>query len=401
MKFNYQARNKKGETQTGVIEASSRDAAAQLLSRHDLYVTLLDEERAAPVYSRRLAFLDRVAVRDIMLFSRQLSIMFQSRVSLVEALQVLGSQMKNANFKEKIFEISESVEGGTAFSQAIEKYPSIFSLFYVNMVKSGEASGTLSGVLDYLADHLEREYYLASKIKGALVYPMFIVFLAVAVLFLMMYFVIPNLSRVLESTGAELPGITKMVLWLAGFTRAWGWLLFLFSGVAAFMVFRYSKTKEGKRFFSILSLQTPALKQFLSMVYLSRFAENLSTLIAGGLPIVQCLDITANIIGNDVYKDIIEEAREEVKKGSRISQVLQKYPSKFPPVFTQMVFVGEKSGTLDKSLMSIVRFYQKEVEGAVERLLSVLEPALIVVLGLLVGGMMAAVMLPLYNMASF
>lgn len=401
MKFNYQARGKKGETQTGVIEASSKEAAAQLLSRHDLYVTLLEEEKAASVYSKRLAFFDRVSVREIMLFSRQLSIMFQSRVSLVEALQVLGSQMKNASFKEKIFEISESVEGGTTFSQAIEHYPSLFSSFYVNMVKSGEASGTLSGVLEYLADHLEREYYLSSKIKGALVYPMFIVFLALAVLFLMMYFVIPNLSRVLESTGTELPGVTKAVLWLAGFTRAWGWLLFLLSGIGAFLAYKYAKTKEGKRFLSILYLKIPALSQFLQMIYLSRFAENLSTLIGGGLPIVQCLDITANIIGNDVYKDIIEEAREEVRKGSRISQVLQKYPTEFPPVFTQMVFVGEKSGTLDKSLMSIVRFYQKEVEGAVERILSVLEPALIVVLGLLVGGMMAAVMLPLYNMASF
>jgi type IV pilus assembly protein PilC len=401
MKFNYQARDKKGKTQTGVIEASSRDAAAQLLSRHDLYVTLLEEEKAAPAYSKRLAFFDRVSVRDIMLFSRQLSIMFQSRVSLVEALQVLASQMKNASFKEKIFEISESVEGGTAFSQAIEKYPAIFSSFYVNMVKSGEASGTLSGVLDYLADHLEREYYLASKIKGALVYPMFIVFLALAVLFLMMYFVIPNLSRVLGATGVELPAITKLVLWLAAFTRSWGWLLFLLSGLGVFLLFRYAKTKEGKRFFSILYLKIPSLNQFLSMIYLSRFAENLSTLIGGGLPIVQCLDITANIIGNDVYKDIIQEAREEVKRGNRISQVLQRYPSQFPPVFTQMVFIGEKSGTLDKSLTSIVRFYEKEVAGAVEKLLSVLEPALIVVLGLLVGGMMAAVMLPLYKMASF
>lgn len=401
MKFNYQARNKKGETQTGVVEASSREAAAQLLSRHDVYVTLLEEEKAAPIYRKRLAFFDRVPIRDIMLFSRQLSIMFQSRVSLVEALSVLGSQMKNAKFKEKIFEISESVEGGTAFSQAIAQYPSLFSSFYVNMVKSGEASGTLSGVLEYLADHLEREYYLASKIKGALVYPMFIVFLAVAVLFLMMYFVIPNLSRVLESTGAELPAITKAVLWLAGVTRGWGWLLLLLSGLGAFLVYRYGKTKEGKRFLSVLFLKIPSLSQFLSMIYLSRFAENLSTLIAGGLPIVQCLDITASIIGNDVYKDIIQEAKEEVKKGSRISQVLSKYPSQFPPVFVQMVFVGEKSGTLDKSLMSIVRFYQKEVEGAVEKLLSVLEPALIVVLGLLVGGMMASVMLPLYNMASF
>jgi len=217
----------------------------------------------------------------------------------------------------------------------------------------------------------------------------------------MMYFVIPNLSKVLEATGAELPAITKVVLWLAGFTRSWGWILFLLSGIGAFLVYRYSKTKEGKRFFSILYLKIPSLNQFLQMIYLSRFAENLSTLIGGGLPIVQCLDITANIIGNDVYKDILEEAMEEVKRGGKISQVLQKHPSQFPPVFTQMVFVGEKSGTLDKSLMSIVRFYQKEVEGAVERLLSVLEPALIVVLGLLVGGMMASVMLPLYNMASF
>src|SRR3989338_91862 len=221
MKFNYQARNKKGETQTGVIEASSREAAAQLLSRHDLYVTILEEEKATHVFSKRLAFFDRVSVRDIMLFSRQLSIMFQSRVSLVEALQVLGSQMRNSSFKEKIFEISESVEGGTAFSAAIEKYPVIFSSFYVSMVKSGEASGTLSGVLEYLADHLEREYYLSSKIKGALVYPMFIVFLAFALLFLMFFFVTPTRSRVWESPGTEPPAVTKMVLWLAGFTRSW------------------------------------------------------------------------------------------------------------------------------------------------------------------------------------
>ncbi|MDA1337571.1 MAG: type II secretion system F family protein [bacterium] len=400
MKFNYQARDKSGKTQSGVIESSSKEGALQILAGHNLFVTFLDAVETRPLFERNIAFFERVSLRDIMMFSRQLSVMFVSRVPLVEALQTLASQTKSKSFKEKIFRLSEEVEGGTPFSSALAKYPDVFSPFYINMVKSGEASGTLSDVLEYLADHMEREYHLVSKIRSALVYPAFIVFLAFAVLSLLMFFVIPNLSRVLEQTGQELPGITKFVLTLASLFRGFWWVFLLMAGGGIFFFFRWKKTPEGTEFLSRLYLKIPLLSSFLRMIYLSRFAENLSTLISGGIPIVQALDITSRIVGNALYSEIIKEAKSEVQKGNQISTVLQKYPAEFPPVFTQMVFVGEKSGTLDKTLSNVVSFYQKEVERTVEAFLSIVEPALIVFLGLVVGGLLASVLLPLYQIGS-
>lgn len=400
MKFNYQARDQKGKTQSGVIEASSREAALQLLAGHNLFVTLLEAAEARPFFERNIQFFERVSLRDVMMFSRQLSVMFVSRVPLVEALQTLAAQTKSRFFKEKIFRLSEEVKGGTSFSQALAKHPNVFSVFYINMVKSGEASGTLSSVLEYLADHMEREYHLVSKIRSALVYPAFIVFLAFAVLSLLMFFVIPNLSKVLEQTGQELPAVTQFVLALASLLQGFWWIFLLVLGGALVLFFRWRKTAEGIKTLSILYLKIPLLGSFLRMIYLTRFAENLSTLISGGLPIVQALDITGRIVGNTVYTGIVEEAKSEVQKGNQISTVLQKYPAEFPPVFTQMVFVGEKSGTLDKTLSNIVSFYQKEVERQVGAFLSVVEPALIVFLGLIVGGLLASVLLPLYQLGS-
>ncbi|MDP2735094.1 MAG: type II secretion system F family protein, partial [bacterium] len=385
---------------SGVVEASSKEAALQLLSSHGLFVTLLETGEERPFFERSIKLFERVGLRDIMMFSRQLSVMFQSRVPLVEALQTLASQTKNSAFRERMFRLSEAVEGGTPFSEALTQYPDMFSVFYVNMVKSGEASGTLSDVLDYLAEHLEREYELVSKIRSALVYPAFVVFLSFAVLFLLMFFVIPNLSSVLEETGQELPPITQAVLGFAFFLRSFWWVLFSLIGAGVVFLVRWRQTPEGKRFFSKAMLRIPLLSSFLRMIYITRFAENLSTLIAGGLPIVQALDITGSIVGNDVYQDIINEAKTGVQKGDRISNVLQKYPSEFPPVFTQMMFVGEKSGSLDKTLNSIVGFYQKEVERQVEAFLSIIEPALIVFLGVVVGGLLASVLLPLYQLSS-
>ena len=400
MKFNYQAKGKKGKTQSGVIEASSREAALALLATHNLFVTFLEAAEARPLFEKNIAFFERVSLRDIMMFSRQLSVMFVSRVPLVEALRTLASQTTSRLFKEKIFRLSEEVEGGTLFSQALAKYPDVFSPFYVNMVKSGEASGTLSSVLEYLADHMEREYHLVSKIRSALVYPAFIVFLAFSVLGLLMFFVIPNLTKVLEQTGQKLPAVTQFVLTLATLFRAFWWVFFAGLGGAVFFFFRWKSTPEGARLLNRFYLKVPLLNSFLRMIYLSRFAENLSTLISGGLPIVQALDITGRIVGSSVYAEIIEEAKSEVQKGNQISTVLQKYPTEFPPVFTQMVFVGEKSGTLDKTLSNIVSFYQKEVDRTVEAFLSIIEPALIVFLGLIVGGLLASVLLPLYQLGS-
>ena len=399
MKFNYQARTKKGEIQSGTAEASSREAAISLLQKYGLYVTILEEAEAPPIYARRIKFFERIPAAEIVLFSRQLSILFKSKVSLVEALEVLAIQTKNPDFKEKIFKMAEDVEGGTALSGALSRHPKIFSSFYIAMVKAGEASGKLSEALSYLAEHLEREYRLIARIRGAMIYPAMVVFIAVLVLALMMFFVVPQLTKVLGETGAELPLATQMIIGLSAFLKKWGWILILILIGLIIGLFRYYRTKEGKKFFDQAFLRLPLAGPLLKMIYLSRFAENLSTLISGGLPIAQALEITGGIVGNTTYKEIIFKARDEVRRGEPISSVLGRSPENFPPVFTQMILVGEKTGTLDKTLMDVVDFYQKEVDRTVENLLSILEPALIVFLGLVVAGLMAAILMPLYQMA--
>lgn len=398
MKFNYQARTKEGKVYTGQVEASSREAALLLLQKHGLFVTILEEAEAPPLYARRIKFFEKISRKDIVLFSRQLSIMFKSKIPLVESLKTLVAQTKNFELREKILEISEEIEGGTAFSKTLARYPQIFSPLYISMVKAGEASGTLSESLEYLAEHLEREYHLTSKLRGALIYPALILFVVVLVLILMVFFVIPQLSAVLEGTVETVPTVTKMVIGVAAFLKEWGWL-FVLAGIILILVsFRYYRTKSGKRFFDKRFLKLPIIGSILMQVYLSRFAENLSTLIAGGLPIAQALEIVGEIVGNLSYQEVIFETRDEVRKGVPISSVLARAPEVFPPVFVQMTLVGERTGTLDTSLMHLVNFYKREIDRAIDNLLSLLEPALILVLGVVVAGLMISILLPLYKM---
>lgn len=268
------------------------------------------------------------------------------------------------------------------------------------MVKRGEALGKLSDVLDYLADHLEREYALRGKVKGAMVYPLFVLGIAAAVVTLLMVLVLPNLIEVLKESGQELPAMTKVVIAFSDFYKRLWWIAALLGIVVWAGLFRFFKTKRGRRMFHAFVLRAPLFGSLSKMVYITRFGENLSTLIAGGVPIVQALGITGNIVGNEVYEDIILKAKDALTQGDRMSDVLQKYPGQFPSVFTQMVKIGEKSGALDVTLLEIVRFYQKEVDRSIDAFLSILEPLLIVVLGLFVGGLMAAVVVPLYQIGS-
>lgn len=400
MKFNYQARTKTGEIRSGVIEASSKEAAAAVLQRYGLYVTFLEETSVQPFWLKKIKLFDRVPKKELVMFSRQFSIMFKSRVSLMESLNVLAGQIRSPLFKEYIEKISEDVRGGVALSQALSYYPKVFSPFYVSMVKAGEASGTLSSSLEYLADHLEREYNLSGKIKGAMVYPCFILIVMFAVLVVMLWFVVPQMTELLKETGQELPFLTRFVLGVSDFLRRWGWLIAVSLAVLLVGVFQFSKSKSGKSFFDEKLLRLPFLGSSLKMICLSRFAENLSVLISGGLSIVQALEITGFIVDNTVYQKIIFAVRDEVRKGGMINTVLVKRPDFFPPVFTQMVLVGERTGTLDSTLMNLVDFYEKEVDRSITVLLSLLEPIMLLFLGLVVGGLVASILMPLYQITA-
>jgi len=397
MKFFYQARSKTGKIQAGTVEASDRDSAFELLKSRGLYVTSL-EKAITPVYAKKIKLFERVSNKEIVAFSRQLAIMFKSKVPIVETFRTLAQQTKNDTFREKILKIAEEVEGGTSLSQALSMFPKLFSPFYINMVKSGEASGKLTDVFLYLADYLERESAFRSKIKGAMIYPLFILFVFVVVFAVVVVYVIPQLTAVLEETGKELPWITLQVMGLSNFMRTKGWIILIVLAAAIFGIYRLLKTKKGKAAFDQYVLRMPILKGFLKKLYLSRFALNLSTLISGGLPIAQSLEITGEVVGNTVYRNIILETKEEVRKGETISSVLNKHSKYISPFFFQMVSVGEKTGTLDSSLANAVDFYQDDVERALEGFVKILEPLFIIILGLIVAGLLGAVLMPLYSM---
>ena len=396
MKFLYQARTKSGEVKSGTIEAASLQGASEVLRQQDLFITFLKKDN--PGVLRQIRFFEGVSGKDVAIFSRQLAVMFRANVSLVESLRTVGGQLPNQNFREKIFKISQIVEAGSPLSAALAKYPDIFSAFFVSMVKAGEASGNLSDQFNYLADYLEKQYYLSGKVKVAMVYPAVIVAVMAGVLFLLSYFVMPNLAGMLNESEMELPVLTKFVIAFTDFIRGIGGviLLLLMIGLTV-AIFRFSHTSTGKVFFDNLVLRLPVFKNLLKMLYISRFADNLSVLIAGGIPITRALEITGDIVGNSVYREAIIKTAESVRKGQTISSSLFNYPELFPPMFSQMILVGEQTGSMDKSLLVMVNFYEKETERAIDAMLVLIEPALIIVLGLVVGGVVASVMIPLYQ----
>ena len=397
MKFNYQSRDQKGKKQLGTIEASDQETALDFLQRQGLSVISLSKSASIPFYAREIKLFQRISRKEIVLFSRQLSIMFRSQIPLLEILETLSFQTNNLKFKEIILKLKQEVESGATLSKALSQFPNPFSLFYVNMVRSGEASGKLSDSLSYLADHLEREYHLRSSIRGALIYPIFILFVLLLMGFFAAFFIMPDLVSVLKEGNGDLPLATSIVIGFTDFLKNKGWLILLFLVGLIVFIWQYKKTEKGEIFFDKFNLKLPLLNGFLKKIYLSRLAENLSTLIAGGLPIARALEISGRVVGNSIYRDIIFQTRDGVRKGENVSALLKKYPNFFPPMFIQMVVVGERTGRLDSALLNIVNFYQKEVDRSVDTFLKLLEPALILFLGVMVAIFAIAILLPLFG----
>ncbi|MFH1401519.1 MAG: type II secretion system F family protein [Parcubacteria group bacterium] len=402
MKFNYLARTKDGQIQKGVVEASSEEAVLAILQKYGLFVTALEKAKEAPIYARQIKIFSGVSEKDVVIFSRQLSIMFKSQVPIVEALSAISRQLEKQEFKDVISKISGEVEGGATLSTAFALFPKLFSSFFISMLKSGEASGKLSEALDYLADHLEREYEFKNKIKAAMIYPILVLFVFLAVVILLIYWVLPPLMEILkESSTQELPMTTKMIMAFSDFAKTWGWtVLVALAGLVVF-VLHYKRTPDGKIFFDENFLKLPILGPLLQKIYLTRFAENISTMISGGIPIAKALEISGEVVGNSVYKKIIFETRDRVRKGEMISSVLEQYPKEISPLFVQMATVGEKTGRLETSFLNIVNFYQKEVDRQIDSLIGLLEPVMLIVMGAGVAFLLVSIMLPIYQIGNF
>ena len=395
MKYTYQARTKEGRIESGNVEASSKDAAAALLQKYNIYVTSLKEIKAP--FAIKIKFLERASKKDLTIFSRQLAVMLDSRVPVIQSLTSLAAQISKEELREEILKISQMVEEGNPLSEAFAAYPDTFSVFYVNLIKSGEASGKISEALYYLSDHLEREADIESQLKSAMIYSIFVICVHLVVLSIVMFGVMPKLIDLLEETTSKPPLFTVIVIGFYKFLRGYGWILLVaFLSLIGFLVY-YLRTVKGKKHFDRISLRIPFLNAILQKTFLIRFSESVSTLVSAGLSINKALHITGETVTNDVYKKIVADIEKNVSEGEKISSVMIRYPDHVPLFVVQMIKVGEETGKLDKTLMEIVNFYQKELKRAVDTFTALLEPILIVFLGIVVGLLAVSVLSPLYG----
>lgn len=398
MKFVYKARTKEGELQVGNVEASSRDTALNILLGHGLYVLSLNEKSEEGAwYENVLNFFKRVKSDDLMVFTRQFATLLASQVSLSDSLASLYKQTTNLLLKEAIFGISDDVSSGFSLSQAIEKYPNIFSEFYVNMVESAEVTGRLGEVLDFLADYLEKQTLLKTKVKNALTYPIFVLLLFGAVIIIMVTFVLPQIIPIFEDANIQLPFSTQLMIGIGNLIAGWWWALLLVFALIAFMLIDYFQTPEGKLVFDELSLRLPVIGGLFQKLYIARFAESARVLIKGGLTIPQAIEISSRTIGNRVYESILRDASDQIKKGKQLSAILADI-SEFPPLVSQLIQIGETTGRLEDLLKKVNDFYTREVEGIVDNLVTLIQPALMVVIGVMIALLFSSILIPLYNL---
>ena len=397
MKYIYQARSKEGKLETGTVEASTKESAALPLQKYNIFATSIKEQTPVILRTENIGFLNRVSKKDLAIFSRQLAVMLQSRVPVVQSLKSLAVQTKAPGFKQKILKISQLVEEGNPLSEAFGTFPEVFNVFYISLIKTGEASGKISDALSYLSEHLEREYDISSQIRAAMIYPAFVIWVLGAVVLIVMFFVMPRLVDLLSQTTTDPPFFTRVMIDFYGFLSNYGWIIIVGFVFLVLFIIYYFTTKEGKKRYDRFSLKVPIVGSFLKKIFLIRFAENISTLIGAGLSINKALKITKDTVANFVYKQMLQETEERVSEGEKISSVLVKYPELVPPFVVQMVQVGEETGKLDKNLMEIVNFYQKEVNRAVATFTALLEPVLIIFLGVIVAILAISVLEPLYG----
>lgn len=398
MEFSYQARDSIGAMRTGTVEAANLGAAQEILHAHGLIIIKVLPTQQTSLLETINVF-DRVSPKELVLFSRQLATLMNAKVPIVSALKILQLQVSSNKLRNIVGEIASKVESGEALSSAIVGYPKLFNEMYINLVHSGEMSGSLDDALTYLADQVEKDYDLRSKIIGALTYPAFILCALIIVGFLMFIFVLPPMIGLLQESNVELPFTTKILVFVTNILQKYWWAVGsgLIGMVIGFKI--YISSVSGRYIYDLFKIKVPIFKKLTVGIYMSRFARNLSTLIAGGIPIVKALDSVANIVGNSVYRDILFEASNDVKNGKGIALALVDH-NEFPPIVAQMVQIGESTGKLQDILEKLARFYEKEVEALLKVLTTLIEPIIMMLLGLAVAVMVAGILLPIYNLAS-
>ncbi len=376
--------------------AESMDALTSALRREQINVTRVEPVKARADKSKTNK---SVPAKNLAVFTRQFSVMIDAGLPLVQCLEILGKQEADKNFSKVILLTREDVESGAALADAMKKYPKTFDPLYTNMIAAGEAGGILDTILKRLATYIEKNVKLKSQVKSAMIYPVAVIVIAAVVVAAILWKVIPTFAELFEGLGAELPAPTLVVIWLSNQLVSYG-LYFIIAMIGAgYMLKRYYQTSGGRRVIDGLLLKAPILGIILRKIAVARFCRTLSTLMASGVPILDGLDITARTAGNAIVEDAVQATRTRIERGETVSGPL-KETGVFPPMVTQMINVGETTGALDTMLSKIADFYEEEVDTAVAGLLTLLEPVMIAFLGVVVGGIVIAMYLPMFDLIS-
>jgi type IV pilus assembly protein PilC len=395
-KYEWKGKNRSGEKKTGVIVSQNKEDVRRELQRRNITVTSIKEQGKE---INLPSFGGGVKQKDVAVFTRQFSVMIDAGLPLIQCLELLGSQQKNKNFGSMIQNVRADVESGSTLADAMKKNPKAFDQLYVNMVAAGEAGGILDQILERLSVYIEKAVKLKSQVKSALMYPAIIIIVAVGIVALIMYKVIPTFTAMFESSGVELPGITLFTISISKAVESYAVPFLFVMALLVFFLNRYHKTYRGRRILDRLLLLVPVIGMLLQKISIARFCRTLSTLSAAGVPILDGIEITARTSGNAIIEDALMGVKKEVEEGKTISDPLSKI-SLFPQMVVSMIGVGEATGALDTMLSKIADFYEDEVDIAVAGLMSILEPILILWLGGVIGFIVVSLYLPIFKLAS-
>jgi type IV pilus assembly protein PilC len=400
--FAYSGRTRTGQSVTGEHVADSMDAAVAALRRDNIMVTRIDAakaEKAAKTAKAKAPKGKSVPAKNLAIFTRQFSVMIDAGLPLVQCLEILGKQEPNKHFAAAILKVREDVEAGAALADAMKRHPKTFDALYSNMIAAGEAGGILDTILKRLAVYIEKAVKLKGEVKSAMIYPVAVIIIATLVVGAILWKVIPTFASLFEGLGAQLPLPTRVVISMSNGLVAYGWILIAVIGLIGYGIKSYYGTEGGRRTIDRLLLKTPILGGILRKVAVARFCRTLSTLLASGVPILDGLDITARTAGNAIIEDAIQTTRSGIERGETISGPL-KETNVFPSMVVQMINVGETTGALDAMLSKIADFYEEEVDTAVAGLLTLMEPVMIAFLGVIVGGIVIAMYMPIFDLIS-
>lgn len=399
MLFIYKGVTQTGEQTQGEIDSITADTAIDLLQRKGIILSEINAKDENKFSLSHISLFNHISNKDIVILSRQMATLFSAQVSALRIFRLVGAQTENVTLQKHLLDIADDIQGGSSISAALGRHEDVFSSFYVNMVRAGEESGKLDEVFGYLADYLDRTYEVTSKAKNALVYPAFVILTFVGVMVLMLTVIIPKISVMLVESGQEIPIYTKIVLGISNVFVNYGVFLAIGVVIAGFALWKYNQTDEGRLQLDTLRLEIPYLGDLYRKLYLSRIADNLNTMITAGIPILRALEITSSVVDNRLYQLIIDRTLMEVKGGSSLSKSFGNAPE-IPGIMVQMIKVGEETGEVGNILKTLAKFYQREVSNAVDTLVGLIEPIMIVSLGAGVGILLAAVLMPIYNIAS-